>query len=200
MREKLHLFTNERRNNLSKRLMWQYVDWLDEVFHPITMVTLTFKDDRVVEEKAWGMFKKWIDAINTEVQGKHYKREWKHSYFGYVVAAEYQSREVIHYHVLIDNWFPWEFASRYWWKWGGFIKIKKIKNVPGAIRYTLKYLMKSGNPPVVWLTKKMWVKENVIKETVNVNAIYQQYLDSPYDGKRKDITSLIRGGKHAELG
>lgn len=144
-------------------------------FNPVTMVTLTFKDDRVVEEKAWGLYKKWIDAINIQVEGEHYKREWKHSYFGYVVAAEYQVREVIHYHALIDNWFPWEFASRYWWKWAGFIKIKPIKNIPGSIRYTMKYVMKSGNSPVFWIPRKRWEKK-----VIDLNAICQAYMDRPY--------------------
>ncbi len=155
--------------------MWEYIDWLDQVFHPESMVTLTFKDDRVSEEKAWGLFKKWLDAINKKVEGKNYKREWKHSYFGYVISAEYQLREVIHYHLLIDNWFPWEYAIDYWWKWSGFIKIRKIKNAPGAIRYTLKYVMKSGNPPTVWLTKKRWDKQ-----MIDINGIYKAWMAAPY--------------------
>ena len=157
--------------------MWEYVDWLDEVFHPEAMVSFTFKDDRVREDKAWGLFKKWVDAINQEVEGKNYKRKWKHSYFGYVISAEYQMREVIHYHALIDNWFPWGFASKYWWKWSGFIKIKRnLSNVPGAIRYTMKYVMKSGVAPVVWLTKKKWAKE-----VIDINAIYQEYMSRPFE-------------------
>lgn len=149
-----------------------YREWLQAEFEPVTMITLTFRED-VSAEKAWGLFKKWVHEINHHVIGKHYKRKYKHSYFGYIVTAERQARGTIHYHLVVDNYIPYKFSSSVWWRIGGFIKIKKVTDAPGSIRYLLKYLTKTDIDPVIWRVKKKYVHP----ETIDINEVVQEYLD-----------------------
>ena len=158
-------------------MAWEWVEWLEKTvnFVPVAHVTLTFEQFNISEQLAWNKFKKWLHEINKEVIGENYKRSWKHCYFSYVAVPEYQTRGTIHYHVLIDNWFPWKFAQKLWWDMSGFIKIKKVNNTEAAIRYVMKYITKEGEP-VVWLANKRW--ERSANKKIDLNQIYQDYMNS----------------------
>lgn len=151
-------------------------EWLPEQFVPITMSTLTFdtykKVPHLTVDSSWGLFKRWVHEINRHVMGKNYKRKFKHSYFSYVVTGEYQIRGVIHYHVLVDNYIPYEFANSVWRRIAGYIKTKPIHNSEGSIRYVTKYITKSDITPVIWI-----VKNKVIIKTIDFNEKVQRYLD-----------------------
>jgi hypothetical protein len=174
--EKVYQMVEITETQPEKSMSWEWVEWLEKTvnFIPVAHVTLTFEQFDISGQLAWNKFKKWIHEINKEVLGPKYKRSWKHCYFSYVVVPEYQTRGTIHYHVLIDNWFPWKFAQKLWWDLAGFIKIKKVNNTEAAIRYVMKYITKEGEP-VVWLAHKRW--ERQISVTMNINDIVNLYLD-----------------------
>ena len=170
---KVYIFMIDLIEKRKHSLSWWWVEWLEKTvnFVPVAHATLTFEQVDISEQLAWNRFKKWIHEINKDVIGPKYKRTWKHCYFSYVVVPEYQTRGTIHFHVLIDNWFPWKFASEYWWDNSGFIKIKKVQNVEAAVRYVMKYVTKEGQP-VVWLTHK---KAEI--HTVDINQLSQNYMN-----------------------
>lgn len=151
-------------------------NWLIEEFEPVSLITLTFDTDKKVpnltDGQAWSLFKKWVHEINLHVIGKKYKRKFKHSYFSYVVTREIQTRGVIHFHVIVDNYIPYKFAQSIWWNMAGYIDLTPIKDAEGSIRYILKYLTKTDIEPVVWK-----VKNKVSIETIDINKNVQRYLD-----------------------
>ena len=93
-------------------------------FKPVALVTLTFDKVEISDRKAWNQFKKWLHEINKYIEGPNYKRKWKHCYFSYFIVGERETRSVVSYHLLIDNWFPWRLAVRYWWNYAGLIDIR----------------------------------------------------------------------------
>lgn len=131
------------------------------------------------EWQAFGMVRRWISFLNTLVEGVRYKQHWKHSYFGYVMAKEYQVRGVIHYHLIIDNWFPWKQASEWWWQKCGSCKIEKVADAEQDLYYALKYCLKSGHRPEIWLPNRRWVGGTV--QIIDLNQRYQEYMREPFN-------------------
>lgn len=189
---------------LSKLASTEYLDWLDKVLKGQTKVCLTFdttwwKSGRrrptvgrwegkpfqdgsewvVSEWVAYGMFRRWIAYLNTLVIGDGYKKHWKHSYFGYLMGKEYQTRGVIHFHVVIDNWYPWKQATEWWWRNCGAMRQERIEDNREAIKYALKYALKSGSTPDIWLPNRRWVGKPVV--IVDVDEMYQKYMNQPFD-------------------
>jgi hypothetical protein len=178
---------NERKENTKlTSVRWGWIHFLElKGFEPKALVTLTFKEVDTSPQRAWNLLKKWVHEVNKFVEGPKYKRRWKHSYFSYFVVAEYQTRGAIHYHLLIDRWFPWDYASRYWWNIAGFIDIRKVDNTEAAIRYVTKYLTKGGDEPVIWFANRMWDK----KKRINLQKLVDRYLDE----KVPDIAGVKHG-------
>ena len=134
-----------------------WVDFLEEQeFKPESLVTLTFSCETISDRRAYFAFKKWLHEINKYVEGEKYKRRWKHCYFSYFVVGEREKRLTVTYHVLIDNWFPWRYAARYWWNFMGYIDIRRVNNVSAALRYVAKFFDEDGLEPILWQTKKRW--------------------------------------------
>ena len=132
----------------------------------------------VGEWVAYGMFRKWVDFINRLVIGNGYKAHWKHSYFGYLLTREYQSRGTVHFHVIIDNWYPWKQASKWWWEKCGSISQSRIDDRTAAVGYALKYCLKSGYQPDIWIPNKRWMGGRVT--FVDLNERYQEYMSQPF--------------------
>lgn len=180
---------------LQKLAHSELVTWLTLNFKAQTMVSLTFDTNwhkqgrRQIRAGSWaddthtewvvrpwvayGWFLRWVRSVNEIVEGPKYKSRWKHSYFGYVVAKEYQSRGVEHFHVLIDNWFPFQAASRFWWDNCGACNIKPVEDLSGSVKYALKYCLKSGVEPNIWVPNHRWD----YKKHFNSSGIVSNFLN-----------------------
>ena len=134
-----------------------WLAWFASVgFAPTSFITLTF-DNRYAEvgpDWVRGLWKRLVHEINRDVGGVRYKRKFKHSYFGYVMTLEYQTRGALHVHALVDNWIDYDLLHRLWQRWAGFAWVKRVH--PGCedeIRYVLKYVTKDSEP-LVWFKHK----------------------------------------------
>jgi hypothetical protein len=153
-----------------------WLSWLLSVdFRPAMFLTLTY-DNRFSEMPAEWVRSTWkwlVHRLNLDVGGDGYKRKFKHSYFSYVMALEYQSRGALHIHALIENpgeairymrvqelWSP-KFGGRFGFAWLSHVpdfkrrglEALKAGSVDAAERYVLKYVLKDGSP-MVWIKKK----------------------------------------------
>ena len=118
-------------------------------------LTLTFRDDKPYDSAIF-CWKMLIRALNKELFGKHYTKIVKHSYFSYAYGIEYQRRDVIHFHAIMDK--PVNFAKIHslWNRWAGFAWTDIIKNHLGMVSYISKYNLKRGHV-VVYKAKKDYV-------------------------------------------
>jgi len=166
-------------NNTSFRgyyLSNEWGSWLKtNGFEAKSFVTLTFRDENVSDDRAWGLFKAWVNEINRFVVGKKYRKIYKHSYFGYVVAAERQSRGTLHFHMLIDTWVPYGYCISNWWDRAGYCHISKVHSKEAALRYILKYISKTGTEPTIWIPKNKWVKQEFTM--AEINRRYREAMD-----------------------
>ncbi len=130
----------------------EYVDWILSVADWTTFATLTFRDP-IGYDPALNRFRHLVRVLNQEIFGKRYKRIVGHSYFSYVVCAEYQIREAIHFHVLFDRPVNYALIHDLWGKWAGFAQTKIIVNEIAAVRYVVKYALKEGDIRVYQASK-----------------------------------------------
>lgn len=121
----------------------EYSEWIREIANWQLFLTLTFRHP-IGEERALGVLYAFIHGLNKKTFGKRYRRKVGRSYFSFVHAIEYQKRDVIHFHALIDKRIPIRFARALWEKWAGFIYIEKIKNKRDVTSYVSKYVLKGG--------------------------------------------------------
>jgi hypothetical protein len=153
-----------------------WLAWLRSVdFRPAMFMTLTY-DNRYSEMPAEWVRSTWkwlVHRLNKDVAGDDYKRKFKHSYFSYVMALEYQKRGALHIHALIENpneairymrvhelWSP-KFGGRFGFAWISHVPNPKLVGLnalkagseDAALRYVLKYVLKDGSP-LVWIKKK----------------------------------------------
>ena len=110
---------------------------------------LTFAD-AVHPEQANRRFNRWWRFVNIEAFGKRYRERGEGAFC--IRASEYQTRGVLHYHILagagvralrrlsfMDLW-----ASE-----NGFSRIYSYDHKRGAIRYTTKYAVKGGEIDII---------------------------------------------------
>ena len=111
--------------------------------------SLTFADrDRthdVTRTEAEFLWRRLVQALNTDLFGNHYTRIVEHCYFAYALAFEYQTRGTLHMHALVDRRTNWELINRLWRQMAGIAKIKPVENVEGVSRYISKYVTKGGD-------------------------------------------------------
>ena len=111
--------------------------------------SLTFADrDRthdVTRYEAEALWRRLVQALNTDLFGHHYTRIVGHCYFSYALAFEFQQRGTLHMNALVDRRTNWELANRLWRQMAGIIKIKTVEDVQGAARYLSKYVTKGGD-------------------------------------------------------
>jgi hypothetical protein len=141
-----------------QRLRECWVDWLMK-YPWTTFTTLTFKND-TCEDVANHKFMGLIKDLNNSLLGKHYSKTVDHSYFSYAYVLEYQIREVVHYHVLIDKPINFDRLHNYWNKVAGFAFIEQIINIESSIRYVCKYITK-GEDVSIYLAKKEYTPKNL---------------------------------------
>lgn len=90
------------------------------------------------------LFKRLVATLNEDVFGDHYTRYVGHSYFSYVVGIEYQKRDVIHFHVLIDRPVYYLRIHTLWNAWAGFGWTEIVKDLDKVVNYVSKYIVKGG--------------------------------------------------------
>lgn len=123
------------------------VQWLTSFADWQSFITLTFKNEpekEVAPDVAKSKFLHLVRVLNTDAFGTNYRRRVGHSYFSYVLATEYQKREVIHFHALFARPVNFELLHRVWNSIAGFAWTEAIKSQSDVIEYIAKYVLKGG--------------------------------------------------------
>jgi hypothetical protein len=128
---------------MGKRLSKEWSEWIMTARNWRSFITLTFRNE-TYPDVAKKDFQFLVRSLNQEVFGKHYMNIVGPSYFSYVLGIEYQRRDVIHFHVLVDRPVNYEKIHNLWNYMAGFAHIKPIQNYSKAIEYVSKYASKSG--------------------------------------------------------
>ena len=119
-----------------------YAEWIAKRNWRV-FLTLTFEN-----ETAYDVAKKkfyWlVKELNKDVFGNNYTRIVGHSYFSYVLGIEYQCREVIHFHALIDKPVNFKLINKLWNEWAGFARPEEIILFDRVVKYVTKYVSKGG--------------------------------------------------------
>lgn len=143
-----------------------------------SFLSLTFRDEKT-PDVALSLFKWFIREQNEHAFGKHYTRRVGHSYFSYVFGLEYQTRDVVHFHALVDKPLDFSFIHKTWGERCGFAWIDgKLESKAAAVNYVCKYCVKGGqidafvnkksvfpNPLPSW-----WVDDNKVTSNYIENA------------------------------
>ena len=126
-------------------LIWsETAQWVYGLANWKSFITLTFKEEKSPDVAA-ALWRWFVRQNNEHAFGKHYTRTVGHSYFSYVVGMEYQVRDVVHFHALVDQPIDYEFVHRTWGERCGFAWIDgKIKSMAAAVAYVCKYCVKRG--------------------------------------------------------
>jgi len=146
-----------------------YIEWLTGAASWRSFLTLTYRDP-VHPETAMRDLRRLIRRLNEDMYGKRYRRRVGHSYFSYVVGVEYQVRDVLHFHMLVDEYVDYDFIHGYWGKAHGFAWIEPVTDSQGAIRYVTKYVFKDGHV-VPFLREKPLIKNKLHKGIEYVRGI-----------------------------
>jgi hypothetical protein len=135
------------------QLFQDTAEWIYSLRPWSTFVTLTFKDEKP-PDVANRLFKKLISVLNENTFGKKYTRKVGHSYFSYVQGIEYQKRDVIHFHMLIDRPVDFLRIHLFWNAWAGFVWTDVILDREKVVNYVSKYISKGGEINVYLAKKK----------------------------------------------
>ena len=109
-----------------------------------SFLSLTFRDEKT-PDVANSLFKWFVRKNNEHAYGKHYTQKVKHSYFSYVFGLEYQTRDVVHFHALVDQPLDFSYVHRIWGSRCGFAWVDgNIKSKAKAVNYVCKYCVKGG--------------------------------------------------------
>jgi hypothetical protein len=119
-------------------------DWLIKLKPWQTFNTLTFRDPRE-PDVAWRYWRRLIQVLNRDAFGKNYVQKVGHCYFSYMVALEYQKREVVHFHFVADRPLNFDLVHSWWNSAAGFAWLEAMRDREGAVRYATKYLLKSDS-------------------------------------------------------
>ena len=149
-----------------KELTDSYAEWILQAKKWTGFLTLTFRND-VPIDKAKRDFQNLVRLLNIECFGNNYTRKVKHCYFSYVLATEWQLRDVIHFHAIVDRPVNYERIHRVWNAWAGFGLTQSIKDEFRSVKYISKYVSKGGELDI-WFAEKIhtpifipkWWKEN----------------------------------------
>ena len=129
--------------NTKKQISKLYVDWLIEVADWRSFITLTYRDE-VNPTVACKHLQRLVRDLNETIYGTRYLRKVGHSYFSYAVGLEFQKRGVLHFHMIVDQYVPFEEVHRYWNKYHGFVWIEPILDKAKTVNYVTKYVFKGG--------------------------------------------------------
>jgi hypothetical protein len=120
-------------------------------------LTLTFDSRRhgISVEGALFMWRRLVQQLNEDQGGKAYRDKWGHCYFGYLVGVEFHKSGVVHLHVVVDNWLDYRRVHGWWNEFCGFAWIKQLDDGGlSALKYVVKYVMKSDQAPTVWIQRR----------------------------------------------
>lgn len=154
-----------------------WADWAGGLCNWKSFITLTFERERF-PDVAKSLFRWWVRINNEYVFGKRYTRKVGHSYFSYMCGMEYQKREVVHFHVLVDKPIHYAITHNAWGDRCGFAWIDgKLKDKQSVIDYVCKYVTKGGEVDIYQAKKDYspspmptWWRDS-IKEDSEVIAV-----------------------------
>jgi len=130
-----------------KYLTEQNILWILSLADWKVSLTLTFRDEKP-NDVAVAYFKRLVRELNKGVFGKKYTKIVNHSYFSYAYGTEYQRRDVIHFHVIIDKPVDFKKIHTLWNDWAGFAWTDIINSKYDCVRYIAKYNLKGGQVEV----------------------------------------------------
>lgn len=139
---------------VKKMLRKTWSEWLS-MRNWRVFLTLTFREE-TYPETALRKLKYLIRILNEETFGLRYINYVGHSYFSYIASIEYQKRDVIHFHVLIDRPVNFQTIHKYWNAWAGFAKPELVKLNENAVYYLTKYITKNGEMGLPYFAKKLY--------------------------------------------
>jgi len=118
-------------------------EWLYKLADWKIYFTLTFRDPRP-GDVCDRFYRRLVQFLNRDAFGNRYVRKVGHSYFSYVLATEYQKRDVIHFHGLTDKPINFDLLHTYWNRVAGFAWVQPIRSVDDVTHYCSKYCVKGG--------------------------------------------------------
>jgi hypothetical protein len=134
-----------RSKKFREEIAGTYQDWLSNMCDWKVFVTLTFRDYKT-PDVARALFRWWVKKNNEYAFGKRYSKKVGHSYFSYIMGLEYQKRDVVHFHVLIDSPINYSLTHELWGDRCGFAWIDgEIKQKCDVVKYVCKYVLKGGD-------------------------------------------------------
>ena len=157
-------------------------------------VTLTFQDKKIDLGETNYEFNKFIHRLRY-LNGNDLK---------YIAVPEYQKREAIHYHLLLNVGYIYH--QKLFSTWGhGFVKIKKIGNIHNLGLYISKYLRRDSVNSQLFGRRSYFTSQNINKPIVygsansrdasevreiwenfklyEISPIYDTIYDTKYRGK-----------------
>lgn len=138
-----------------------WVKWLVDLRPWMAMITLTYGDKKclypISADCANKDYRDLVRKMNVGVFGPHYTKKCHHSYFGYALGTEYQKRDVIHFHFLVDNYVCFDLIHRYWGNKHGFAWTDIVDDRSKVVDYVTKYLLKAGGNIEIYIPHKKTV-------------------------------------------
>jgi len=122
----------------------EMVEWIYGLSDWQHMVTLTYRWE-IGYYRAMAMFRALVKRLCVRECSKDFHKRFGESYFGYVMGIEYQLRDVLHFHMIVDSWLDYSYLHKLWNKWAGFVWIEQIKSRQAVCRYISKYVLKGGD-------------------------------------------------------
>ena len=138
-----HGFTRDLSLLDKLELQNSYADFVMGLAQWKSFITLTFRDP-VGPDVAYAKYRSMVALLNRRLFGKSYTRKVGHSYFSYCLGMEFQRRDVIHFHVLVDGPVDYQLIQSWWNAAAGFVWIDKIDQVAACVSYVTKYMVKDG--------------------------------------------------------
>lgn len=148
-----------------------YIEWLADAASWMSFITLTYRDS-VHPDLAMKHLKRLVHRLNEKMYYKRYRRRVGHSYFSYVVGVEYQKRDVLHFHMLVDQYVDFDFIHSYWGNAHGFVRIDPVVTREGVLRYITKYVFKDGTI-VPFIRETELIKNNLHRGSEFVSGLTQ---------------------------
>jgi len=128
----------------------EYYKWLSELRNWVNFISLTFRDEKP-PDVAFCFYRRLVQILNKRLYGNNYTRKVGHSYFNYVIGMEFKlSREVCHFHVLVDKSVDFDLLHTWWNAAAGWAWVDQIKDKEKALHYVTKYVCKGGDQNINW--------------------------------------------------
>jgi hypothetical protein len=172
MDDSIYFEKSKLQNNIELRE--EYIKWLTFFADWKLFITLTYRYDGVSVQKSKHDFIKLINVLNKDALGEHYKDKVGRCYFTYVLGTEMQSRDVIHFHFLVDDRINLNLLHDHWNKYCGFAWIDIIRSGDElkVVDYCTKYITKDGNLEIY---KKRRKDVNLLIDR-SINNWYSNYI------------------------